>query len=90
MNDPETAVLGPTPPISMEGLAERVTAKILSTPAISQEYLYAIVRDALEEAVGLDRYCAGTVQNVFGLTAEDRVRDMMRLYRKRVTAKPGE
>ena len=54
------------PPLTREAIADRVAAKILGCPAISEEYLRAIILDALEEAGNAERYCAEVEKVVLG------------------------
>ena len=53
-------------PLTREAIANRVTAKILGCPAISEEYLRAIILDALEESGNMERYCAEVEKAVLG------------------------
>lgn len=53
-------------PRTKDEIAASVAEKIATTPAMSQEFIWAVVMDALNEAADVERYCADVERKVLG------------------------
>lgn len=49
-----------------EEIAASAARKIVNTPAVTEEYVRAIILDGLNEAADIERHCADVDREVFG------------------------
>ena len=63
--DEQTIFIGPPHRArSKDEIASAAAEKIATTPAMSQEFIWAIIMDALNEAADIARYSADTMKDV--------------------------
>ena len=60
------SIVGKSPPRDKEQIAASAADKIASYPAANQNYIQAVILDALNEAIDIERHRAQVEQRVFG------------------------